>query len=106
MLADVNTKSHPQARLVNLRKMWSIEKIDQDDQQEIPSDLSQGKKQKVKVKMMRVKTDQKGEDKLEEIGYKIGTRGNDCQEKLDKDLAKIEEDQRSLDEDYKKRFKG
>ena len=31
MLADLNTKSHPQARLIALRRMWSIEKMHQDE---------------------------------------------------------------------------
>jgi hypothetical protein len=29
MLADLNTKSHPHSRLVTLRKMWSVKRIDQ-----------------------------------------------------------------------------
>ena len=46
------------------------------------------------------KIENKEEDQLEEIGYKIGTKGNICQIKLDEDIAKIEEDQKVIDKDY------
>ena len=52
--------------------------------------------------MIRVRTEQRDEEKLEEIGYKIGTRGNDCQAKLNEDLDKLCEQQRVLKEDYDK----
>ena len=102
MLADLNTKSHPQARLTALRKMWHIEKMYQDDTVESPTDSSEGERPKVKVKMIRVKPEIKEEGQIEEIGYKIGSRGNVCQAKLDEGLAAIEEEQKVLDEDYEK----
>ena len=74
----------------------------QDDTVESPTDSSEGEKSKVKVKMIRVKSWSKEKDQLEEIGYKIGTRGNVCRIKLDEDLAAIEEEQKVLEEDYEK----
>ena len=62
MLADLNTKSHPQARLTALRRMWSIEKMYQDDTVENPTDSSEGERSKVKIKMIRVKPESKEED--------------------------------------------
>jgi len=74
----------------------------QDDTVESHTDSSEGEKSQIKVKMLRVKTESKDEDQLEEIGYKIGARGNVCKIRLDEDLAAIEEEQKVLDEDYEK----
>jgi hypothetical protein len=48
MLADLNTKSHPFARLSLLRKLWGIEEIDE-KQEEEPDELM-----KIRVKMLNV----------------------------------------------------
>ena len=47
MLADLNMKSHPQARLTALRKMWSIEKMYPDEVPEIPADTSEEEKPQI-----------------------------------------------------------
>ena len=70
MLADLNTKSHPQARLSSLRRMWSIEKINQEDQNE-GEVSSEGETPKIQVKMIRIKSkddQQQNKEELEEIG--------------------------------------
>ena len=58
MLADLSTKSHPQARLSSLRRTWSVEKINQDDKPESEVVSSEGDKPKIRVNMMRIKTNQ------------------------------------------------
>jgi hypothetical protein len=100
MLADLNTKSHPQARLIALRRMWSIEKMVLDEVVDSPTESNEGEKPKLKIKMIRIKSGDQEEDQLEEIGYKLGTRGNVCQTKLDEDLAQVEEEQKVIDTDY------
>ena len=65
--------------------------MNQEDTVESPADSSEGERPKVIVKMIKVKPDSKGEDQIEEIGYKIGSRANACLRKLDEDLATIEE---------------
>ena len=35
---------------------------------------------------------------LEEIGYKLGTRGDDCEAKMNEDLEQIERDEQRLTE--------
>jgi hypothetical protein len=75
--------------------MWSIEKMTQDEDQESPT-TSESEKPRIKVK-----NNEKAEDeKLEEIGYKLGTRGHVCQTKVIEEIEKLEEEQKALDEDY------
>jgi hypothetical protein len=81
--------------------MWSIERMYSDDTVESPTESSEEERPKVRVKMIRVKPESQ-EDQIEEIGYKIGSRANACIRKLDEDLAKIEEEQKVLDDDYEK----
>jgi hypothetical protein len=102
MLADLSTKSHPQARLTALRKMWSIEKMYPDEVDESPTDASEEERPKIRVKMIRIKDDGKEEERLEEIGYKIGSRANACVRKLDQDLAQREEEEKAINDDYEK----
>ena len=102
MLADLSTKSHPQARLTALRKMWSIEKMYPDDVVESPTDTSEEERPKFRVKMIRIRDEGKEGDRIEEIGYKIGSRANACVRKLDEDLAQIEEEEKALNDDYEK----
>ena len=74
----------------------------QDDTVESPTDSSEEERPKVRVKMIRVKPEGKEEEEIEEIGYKIGSRANACTRKLDEDLARIEGEQKVLDDDYEK----
>lgn len=90
MLADLDTKSHSDSRLTALRKMWSIERIDQPETEEKSSESDVPK---TKVKMIRIKpstapmnVDEEGEEqkkKLEEQGYRIGARGNQSETDLE-----------------------
>ena len=73
-----------------------------DDTVESPTDTSEEERPKVRVKMIRIEPEGKEEDQIEEIGYKIGSRANACTRKLDEDLARIEEEQKILDDDYEK----
>ena len=82
MLADLHTKSHPHSRLVTLRKMWSIERINQPEAEEKDSETDP---QKMTIKMIRIKpttapmiVDEEDEDLSKEIkkqGYKLGAKG-------------------------------
>ena len=102
MLADLSTKSHPQARLTALRKMWSIETMYPDEVVESPTEKGEEETPKIRVKMIRARKEGKGKDELEEIGYKIGSRANACVRKLDQDLAQLEEEEKVLNDDYEK----
>ena len=82
--------------------MWSIEKMYPDEVAESPTDISEEERPKIKVKMIRVKDEGKEEDRLEEIGYNVGSRANACGRKLDQDLAQIEEEEKVLNEDCEK----
>jgi hypothetical protein len=82
--------------------MWSIEKMYPDEVTEIPTDISEEERPKIRVKMIRTRKEGKGEDKLEEIGYKIGSRANACVRKLDQDLAQLEEEEKAINDDYAK----
>ena len=83
MLADLDTKSHPHSRLVTLRKMWSIERVEQPETEEKISDTGP---QKSTIKVIRIKlttgpmiVDEEDEDpskEIEEQGYKLGAKGN------------------------------
>jgi hypothetical protein len=102
MLADLSTKSHPQARLTTLRKMWSIEKMYPDEVVESTTEKSEEETPKIRVKMIRAKIEGEGNDELEEIGYKLGSRANACVRKLDQDLAQLEEEEKILNNEYEK----
>jgi hypothetical protein len=111
MLADLSTKSHPHSRLAALRRMWSVECIEESESKE---KVSEEEKPEVKVKMMRVKepkvemgVDEEShsreklleEKTLEEHGYKIGTRGNQCEADMNEVLRTIENRKIILEED-------
>jgi hypothetical protein len=102
MLADLSTKSHPQARLTSLRKMWSIEKMYPDEVVESSNEKSEEETTKIRVKMIKVKTEDKGNNELEEIGYKLGSRANACVRKLNQDLAQLEEEEQILNNEYER----
>ena len=102
MLADLSTKSHPQARLTSLRKMWSIEKMYPDEVVESPTETNEEEKPKKRIKMIRTRKEGKGKDELEEIGYKLGSRANACVRKLDQDLAQLEEEEKVINDDYER----
>ena len=50
--------------------------------------------------MIRVNSESQEDEQLDEIGNRLGTRGNICQTKLDEEIAKIEKEQKVIDEDY------
>ena len=93
MLADLNTKSHPHARLSLLRKMWSIEgpvaEKEVSSEKEGPT---------VRINMIRVKSNPP--EKIEEEGYKIGCRGIDSMAKVVEDIEAIINQQIRLNRDF------
>jgi hypothetical protein len=82
--------------------MWSIEKMYQDETVESTNETKEEDKHTIRVKMIRTRKEDKGNDELEEIGYKLGSRANACARKLDQDLAQIEEEEKVLNDEYER----
>jgi hypothetical protein len=105
-LADLNTKSHPHSRLAALRKIWSIERIDQTEERSSDSDAH-----KTKAKMIRIKptiapmnVDEEEENpnrqNHEEHGYRTGARGDQSEINLLEHLRMIENTENALEKEY------
>jgi hypothetical protein len=112
MLADLNTKSHPHSRLATLRKMWSIERI---EQPETEAKESETEPERVKVKMIRIKPisapmlDEEEEDdptrEIKEKGYILGAKGNQSETNFLQKLKTIVSQENTLERDYEEAIK-
>jgi hypothetical protein len=68
----------------------------QDEVAENTTETKEEEKPIIRVKMIRTRKEDEGNDELGEIGYKLGSRANACVRKLDQDLTQLEEEEKIL----------
>jgi hypothetical protein len=112
MLADLNTKSHPHSRLATLRKMWSIERIEQPENEVKESETEP---ERIKVKMIQVKPtsasklDVEEEDdptrEIKEVGYILGAKANQSETCFLQRLKRIVSKETTLEKEYEEAIK-
>ena len=112
MLADLNTKSHPHSRLATLRKMWSIERI---EQPETETKESENEPEKVEVKMIQIKPtsaprlDVEEEDnptrEIKEVGYILGAKANQSETCFLQRPKTIVSKENTLEKEYEEAIK-
>ena len=110
MLADLNAKSHPHSRLATLRKMWSIERI---EQPETETKESENEPERVEVKMIQIKptsapmldVEEEEDDptrEFKEIGYIWGAKANQSETCFLQKLKTIVSKESILEKEYEK----
>ena len=111
-------EEYPRSRISSLRRMWSIERVEESKPEEIEiedpksEETETDSEQKVKVKMIRIKPTQAPmevedpkEDKTEEEtikdkGYQLGSSANQCEFELNEVLTRIGELEVQLEIEY------
>jgi len=101
MLADLNTKSHPKARLITLRKLWCIEELKEEEEKSTQS-------KKIRVKMIRPSGQSSSSSSglpREELGRTTSQQYDEEASEIMKRAKEVEEVNQSRREEYTTEFR-